>query len=253
VSATTWPEPAVEFVVAWQPPCAAVSPPQLAEVEAWPAGGPRDPVAPLTVFGPSLPIAVERTLPEQPPAPCWQVWVAVALDHDEAPATVGATFAPAPGEPGGAGGVAGCCPPLVLPPLPLFDPLPPGDTVVATPVPAPALPWPPPVWEDWSPMLWDVVVAFCVEGAATSGAISEASGPADAPELVTAWQPPVVFWQLPVPVEPRGSGEMSGSVPVAVLDTVPVQVDCPVQLSAAPDAEAADGPDPPVLSWVPER
>jgi hypothetical protein len=41
-------------------------------------------------------------------------------------------------------------------------------------------------WLGWSPMLCDVVLAFDVEEACTSGAIFDASGPAEAPEFVTA-------------------------------------------------------------------
>jgi len=236
VSATTWPDPAVEFVVAWQPTAALV---QLPVEEACPVGGPREPVEPLTVFDPSLPIAVECTLPAHPAEPAWQSRVAVALDQLEAPGTVGATLAPAPGEPAGAGGVAGCCPPEPVPVVsPPLEPLPPCETL-ACPLLCPLL---------W-PVVWEVVVAFGVEGAWTRGAILEASGPAEAPELVTAWHPPVAPWQVPVPVEPRGSGEMFGSVPVAELVTLPVQLDWLLQLSAAPEAEAADGPEPGWPFW----
>jgi hypothetical protein len=248
VSATTWPDPAVELLTAWQPPWASAPEVQLPVVEAVPAGGPRAPVAPLTVFGPSVPIAVECTLPVQPPVPAWQFSVAVAFDQLEAPGTVGATFAPPPGEPAGAGGVAGCCPPVPLPVPPPPLPLPPREAWTAS--------WPPaPVWlAGWSPMVSEVVVAFCVDGAWTRGATLEASGPAEAPELVTAWQPPTAPWQVPVPVEPLGSADTLGSVPVAVLDTVPVQEVCESQLSAAPEAEAADGPDPPLaVVWSPAR
>jgi hypothetical protein len=229
----------VELLTAWQPPWASARLVQLPEVEACPAGGPRDPVAPLAVFGPSLPTAVECTVPVHPPAPAWQFRVAVALDQLDAPGTVGATFAPAPGEPAGAGGVAGCWPPVPVPPVPPpSEPLPPWEAWVA----------PCPPWADSLPMLSDVVVALVVDGAFTSGAIFEASGPAEAPELVTAWQPPTAPWQVPVPVEPRGSGDTPGSVPVAELVTVPVQLDWVSQVSAAPETEAADGPEP---DWVP--
>ena len=67
-------------------------------------------------------------------------------------------------------------------------------------------------------------MAFAVDRAATSGAMIEASGPAEAPELVTAWQlPPETPSQVPVPYDPRGSGETEGSIPVAALVTFPVQ------------------------------
>jgi hypothetical protein len=66
VSATTWPAPAVELVAPWHPDWALE---QVAVVEASPAGGPRDPVAPLTVFGPSLPTASECTEPTHPLVP----------------------------------------------------------------------------------------------------------------------------------------------------------------------------------------
>jgi hypothetical protein len=234
VSATTWPDPAVELLTAWQPPWAFAPEVQLPVVEAVPAGGPLDPVAPLTVFGPSVPIAAECTLPVQPPVPAWQFSDAVAFDQLEAPGTVGATFVPAPGEPPGAGGVAGCCPPVPVPPPLVLPPL--GEAWVA--------PWPLAWLVGWPPTVSEVVVALEVDGAWTRGAILEASGPAEAPELVTAVQPPTAPWQVPVPVEPLGSADTLGSVPVAVLDTVPVQEACASQLSAAPEAEAADGPEP---------
>jgi hypothetical protein len=94
-----------------------------------------------------------------------------------------------------------------------------------------------------------VVVAFEVDGVSTSGVMAEASGLAEAPELVTAWHPPVVPWQVPVPWDPRGSGDSDGSVPVAELVTLPVQ-SAVVQLRAAPEAEAADGPDCPDPLWL---
>jgi hypothetical protein len=228
VSATTWPEPAVEFVVALQPPLGSVSV-QVADEEAGPVGGPRAPVAPLTVFGPSVPIAELCTRPAHAAEPAAQVRVADALDQLEAPGTVGAPFAPAPGEPDPAGGVAGWDPP---------EPVPAG---LSPPLPEPGRAWA--VVCPEPPMPEEVSVALELDGAATRGAIFEASGPADAPELVTAWQPPVAPWQEPVAVEPLGFGETSGSVPVAVLDTLPVQLWPVSQLSAAPEAEAADGPD----------
>jgi hypothetical protein len=123
VSATTWPEPAVELVVAWQPPEELLWPVvQVLEDAESPAGGPRDPAAPLVVLGPSLPAASLWTVPAQPAVPAWQSRVAEALDQFEAPGTVGDTFAPDPGEPpvpGPLGGVVGCEPelPVELPEL----------------------------------------------------------------------------------------------------------------------------------------
>jgi hypothetical protein len=89
----------------------------------------------------------------------------------------------------------------------------------------------------------EVTVAFAVERSATKGAITFASGPDDAPELVTAWHtPPETPSQEPSECEPRGSGETAGSVAVAALVTVPVHAVAPSHVSAAPAAEAADGP-----------
>jgi hypothetical protein len=96
-----------------------------------------------------------------------------------------------------------------------------------------------------------VTSAFRVEGVLTSGAISDASGVLAAPELVTAVQPPVAFWQVPVPCEPRASSETAGLTPDAELVTVPAQEPVVGQVSAAPEAEAADGPDPNAGSFLP--
>jgi len=104
VSATTWPDPAVELVDAWQPLCELVQLP--VELEP-PGGGPRAPAPPFNEFGLSLPVAELRTDPAQLPPPPEQSSAADDADQLEAPGTVGATFAPAPGDP--AGGVAGCC------------------------------------------------------------------------------------------------------------------------------------------------
>jgi hypothetical protein len=88
-----------------------------------------------------------------------------------------------------------------------------------------------------------VTVALLVGAACMIGAIRLASGPEDAPELVTAWQiPPVTPSQVPVLREPRGSGDTDGSVAVAAEVAVPVQVVSPWQVSIAPATEAADGP-----------
>jgi hypothetical protein len=66
-------------------------------------------------------------------------------------------------------------------------------------------------------------VAFAVDRACTSGAIMFASGPVEAPELVTAWHtPPETPSQEPSLCEPRGSGDTDGSVAVAALLTFPV-------------------------------
>ncbi|MHA6620575.1 hypothetical protein [Pseudonocardia sp. DLS-67] len=88
-----------------------------------------------------------------------------------------------------------------------------------------------------------MTVAFAVDRSATSGAITFASEPDEAAELVTAWHtPPDTPSQEPVECEPRASGETTGSVAVAALATDPVQAISPAQVIAAPAAEAADGP-----------
>jgi hypothetical protein len=71
VSATTWPEPAVEVLVSWQPPAELLvwSVLQVLEEAESPAGGPRAPVVELTPVGPSLPAASLRTLPAHPAEP----------------------------------------------------------------------------------------------------------------------------------------------------------------------------------------
>jgi hypothetical protein len=103
MSATTWPDPAVELVCAWQPDWPLT---QLALVVEVPSGGPRAPPAPFSVFGPSLPAAALRAVPEQAVLPA-QSRVADAIVQDDAPATVGPPeFADEPGAVG-AGIVAG--------------------------------------------------------------------------------------------------------------------------------------------------
>jgi hypothetical protein len=94
-----------------------------------------------------------------------------------------------------------------------------------------------------SPVVPEVTVAFSVERACTSGAMLFASGPEEAAEFVTAWHtPPETPSHEPSECEPRGSGDTDGSVAVAALDTFPVQTAWPSQVSAAPAADAADGP-----------
>jgi len=94
-----------------------------------------------------------------------------------------------------------------------------------------------------SPVVSEVTVAFSVERACTSGAMTFEFGPDEAPEFVTAWHtPPETPSQEPSLREPRGSGDTDGSVAVAELVTFPVQTVCPSQVSAAPATEAADGP-----------
>jgi hypothetical protein len=89
----------------------------------------------------------------------------------------------------------------------------------------------------------EVTVAFSVERSTTSGAMLFASGPDEAAELVTAWHtPPETPSHEPSECEPRGSGETEGSVAVAALVTLPVHTSWPSQVSAAPAAEAAEGP-----------
>jgi hypothetical protein len=86
-------------------------------------------------------------------------------------------------------------------------------------------------------------VAFSVERAATSGAMTFPFWPDAAPEFVTAWHtPPETPSHEPSLCEPRGSGDTDGSVAVAALDTLPVQTAWPSQTMAAPATEAADGP-----------
>ncbi|MEJ3657435.1 hypothetical protein WEH80_36655 [Actinomycetes bacterium KLBMP 9759] len=171
----------------------------------------------ITASGPSTPAAAERAVPAHfTPSPAHSI-VADAFDQLDAPATVGATFAPAPGDPAGGttGSCCSCCSDLsagVLPPS--------AASLSET----------------------NVVFAFPVDFPCTSGTITDASGPDEAPEFVTAWQPPVVPSHDPVPYEPRGSTDTLGSVPDAALDTVPVHAFTPSQASAAPAADAADGP-----------
>jgi hypothetical protein len=100
MSATTWPDPAVELVWAWQPDWDAV---QLPDVVAPPSGGPRASPDPFSVAGPSLPDAELSTLPEHPVPPA-QSSVADAMDQLDAPGTVGAPeLAVEPGATGVAG------------------------------------------------------------------------------------------------------------------------------------------------------
>jgi hypothetical protein len=103
MSATTWPDPAVELVWAWQP--LSVETQRPVDVEVPDAGGPRAGPAPPRAFGPFEPVAELRTVPvhelEEP-----QFRVADTLVQLDAPVTVGAPeFALEPG----AVGVAGCC------------------------------------------------------------------------------------------------------------------------------------------------
>jgi hypothetical protein len=216
-SATTWPDPAVELVVAWQLLSLVV---QLPLEDDSPAGGPRAPAPPVVVLGPSLPAAELRAMPEQPPEEPEQSSVADALDQLDAPGTVGAPeLADEPGAVG-AGGVAGWSWP--------------GRPCGAS---AGAWSWPS------SPVVALLTVAFAVEVARTSGLMLLASGPLEAPEFVTAWHRPAdTPAHEPSPREPRGSGEVEGSVAVAALLTLPSQTFCPSQSSTAPAAEAAEGP-----------
>jgi hypothetical protein len=104
MSATTWPDPAVELVCAWQPLWPEV---QLAVVVELPSGGPRAPPAPFKALGPSLPEALLRAVPEHPAAEPSQFNMAEAIVQLDAPGTVGAPeLADEPGAVG-AGGVAG--------------------------------------------------------------------------------------------------------------------------------------------------
>jgi len=217
MSATTWPDPAVESVATWQPVWPVV---QLPLEDDPPDGGPRAPAPPVVVRG-SPPVAELAAVPEHSPDEPAQSRAADAADQLDAPAMVGApVLAPEPGAPAGAGGVAGwsgvCsfCTSAGAPPLA------PSSAVVSL-----------------------VVVAFDVDAARMIGLMLLASGPLEAPEFVTAWHvPPETPSHEPVPVEPRGSGEVDGSVAVAELVTFPSQTLWPSQLSTAPAADAADGP-----------
>ena len=139
-------------------------------------------------------------MPEHSPDEPAQSRVADAADQLDAPATVGApALAPEPGAPAGAGSVAGwsgaCC----------FCP-----SSAGAPPSSPVVPL--------------LVVAFDVDAACMIGLMLLASGPLEAPEFVTAWHtPPDTPSHEPVPVEPRGSGEVDGSVAVAELVTFPSQ------------------------------
>lgn len=103
MSATTWPDAAVELVCARQPDRPLV---QVALVVEPPSGGPRAPFAPFAVVGPSLPAAEVRAVPEQAIPPV-QDSVADAIVQLDAPGTVvPPELALDPGAVG-AGGVAG--------------------------------------------------------------------------------------------------------------------------------------------------
>jgi hypothetical protein len=207
MSATTWPDAAVELVWAWQPLSAAV---QLAEVLAPPSGGPRAPPDPFRVAGPSLPEAELSTVPSQAVLPA-QSSVADATDQLDAPCTVGAPELAL--EPG-ATGVAGACCWAGSPVSPSV-----GSSVVV------------------------LTVAFDVLAAVMIGVMIDAFGSVEEPEFVTAWQtPPVTPEHEPSLREPRGSGDTLGSVAEAALVTLPSQTACPSLVSIAPATDAADGP-----------
>ena len=92
-------------------------------------------------------------------------------------------------------------------------------------------------------MVSEDTVALAVERACTSGAITFASDPEEAPEFVTAWHaPPETPSQEPSLRDPRASAETVGSVAVAALDARPSHATSPEQDTAAPATEAADGP-----------
>ncbi len=211
MSATTWPDAATELVCTRHALCAVV---QVPLVVPPPVGGPRAPFALPPLRGPSMPIALERAVPEHAVAAPAQSRVASAIDQDDAPATVGPpVLALDPGAVG-AGGTAGWFCPGV------------------------------PCWScGWSPVCSEVTVAFSVGAACMIGAIRFASGPVEAPELVTAWQiPPVTPSQDAVPDEPRASFDTDGSVARAAEVTDPVQAAAPWHSSTPPEADAADAP-----------
>jgi hypothetical protein len=104
MSATTWPDAALELVWTWHPDSVVTQVPLVVEP---PSGGPRAPFAPFTATGPSDPAAEVRAVPAQPEAEPAQARLASAIDHEDAPGTVGPPeFADDPGAMG-AGGVAG--------------------------------------------------------------------------------------------------------------------------------------------------
>jgi hypothetical protein len=151
MSATTWPDAAVALVCARQPLTPVA---QLLLVLEPPAGGPRAPITPAPVAGPSLPAAELRATPVHPLALPEQSSVAFAMVQLDAPGTVGAPeFADEPGAVGTGAAGWSCC----------------G--------------WPP---CGASPVVPEVTVALAVERSATSGAITFADGSDEAPELVTA-------------------------------------------------------------------
>jgi hypothetical protein len=205
----------VESVWTWQPLCELVQLPDVAEVPV--TGGPRAPPAPFIPAGPSSPVAEVRAVPVHGVLPAQSI-VAEAIDQLDAPGTVGPPeFADEPGATG-AGTVAGwsvpcpcCCP-----------------SAGACP---------------WSPVVSVDTVAFAVERACTSGRMTFAFGSLEAPELVTAWHtPPDTPSHEPSLREPRGWADTDGSLALAALVTFPVQACWPSQTSAAPAAEAAEGP-----------
>ncbi|WP_232665458.1 hypothetical protein [Pseudonocardia sp. TRM90224] len=148
--------------------------------------------------------------------PAAQSMVALAIDHADAPATVGPpAFADEPGAVG-AGVVAGC---------------------------SPFLPCSSDGCGCCSPVVSCETVAFAVDLACTTGAITFASGPVEAPEFVTAWHtPPVTPVQVPSLRAPRGSPDTLGSVAVAELVTFPSHNFAPSHTRTAPATDAADGP-----------
>ncbi|GAA5129429.1 hypothetical protein GCM10023320_49890 [Pseudonocardia adelaidensis] len=216
MSATTWPDAAVELVCARQPDRPLV---QVALVAELPCGGPRAPFTRFVAAGPSEPAAVLRAVPEQEALPA-QSRVAEAIVQLEAPGTVGPPeFALDPGAVG-AGGVTGWS----------------GPAAWSCGCPSGTCSWA-------SPVVPEATVAFAVERCSTSGAMLFASGPDDAAEFVTAWHtPPLTPSHEPSECEPRGCAETGGSVAVAALATLPVQLVSPSQVIAAPAADAADGP-----------
>ncbi|OLT23620.1 hypothetical protein BJF78_32070 [Pseudonocardia sp. CNS-139] len=162
-----------------------------------------------------MPVAAVRAVPMQLFSPAAQSIVAEAIVQLDAPGTVGPPeFALDPGATGG-GIVAGWSWP--------------GGTPSCWPSSA-------------GPTAFSVTVALAVERACTSGAMTFASGPEEAPEFVTAWQtPPATPSQVPTLCEPRGSGETAGSVAVAPLVTLPSQRSSPSQVIAAPAATRRTG------------
>jgi hypothetical protein len=211
VSTTAWPETEYEVLCSVHALLVVLQLPPATVFEA--TGGPRAPTPPSALFG-TVVLALElRGRPEHlaPPA---HSSVADAADQLEAPGTLAAPeLAAEPGEP--AGGSAASFPAGFW---------------------SPPCPFP-------SPVCTEPVLAFSVDRAANSGLIEEASGPEEAPELVTPWQcPPDTPSQEPQLRSPLVV-LVAGSLPLAELVTLPLHLPGPSQDMTPPVAVAAEGPE----------